>query len=504
MGTAKDSTEEQIWDFFKGKGFSNYGIAGLMGNLYAESGLSPINLQNSYEAKLGLTDDAYTTSVDNGDYTNFVHDGAGYGLAQWTYYSRKQGLLDLAKSKNTSVGDMSTQLEYLYKELFEGYKSVLSVLKTATSVRTASDAVLTKYERPANQSAAVQEKRAEYGQIYFSKYAGGNGIMAKNMSTGYINDTINGIKVNSSIPCNSDNYESETNRSIAYVVMHYTGNTKDLAKNNANYFASAGRNASAHLFVDDDSIYQSVKLKDKAWHCGTSGTYYHSECRNTNSIGIEMCCTAGNYKISDTTQKNAAYLCAYICNLLGISAGGVDTYVLRHYDVTHKNCPAQMAGANNAEWNAFKKMVKSILNGSSAGDSSGDDNSNSDFPDTPFSVQVIISDLNYRSEPSMSGKVLGQTGKGVFTITTVKDGWGKLKSGAGWIYLENPSYVTIKGSTSANSSAKAQTETKKSIDEIAQEVIAGKWGNGGERKKKLESAGYSYAQVQAAVNRALK
>lgn len=81
MALKGNTVEEQIWNFLKGKGLNNYGIAGLMGNLYAESGLKATNLQNSYEKKLGMTDDSYTTSVDNGDYTNFVRDSAGYGLA---------------------------------------------------------------------------------------------------------------------------------------------------------------------------------------------------------------------------------------------------------------------------------------------------------------------------------------------------------------------------------------------------------------------------------------
>lgn len=122
--------------------------------------------------------------------------------------------------------------------------------------------------------------------------------------------------------------------------MHYTGNSKDTAKANANYFSGAGRNASAHFFVDNEEIYQSVELRDTAWHCGAR-SYKHGSCRNANSIGIEMCCTAGNYRISDKTKENATYLCAFLCKMLGISAGGVDTYVLRHYDVTGKNCPAQ-------------------------------------------------------------------------------------------------------------------------------------------------------------------
>lgn len=216
-----------------------------------------------------------------------------------------------------------------------------------------------------------------------------------------------------------------------------------------------------------------------------------------------MCCTAGNYRISDKTKENAAYLCAYICNLLGITAAEVDTYVLRHYDVTGKNCPAQMAGSGNAEWAAFKARVKEILNGgASSGNSGSSSGTNGSFTATPFQVKVLVSDLNIRSNPSMGNNVKGQTGKGVFTITEVNDGWGKLKSGAGWIYLENKEYVTVLGSSSGSSQPAAPA--KKSVEEVAKEVLRGDWGNGADRKKRLEAAGYNYAQVQAAVNRLCK
>lgn len=185
--------------------------------------------------------------------------------------------------------------------------------------------------------------------------------MGKTIKTGMINAKINGIKVDTSKPCSSGNRDNMLSRLVKYIVMHYTGNYKDTAWANANYFQTGGRDASAHFFVDDTEIYQSVELRDVAWHCGTTGTYYHSQCRNSNSIGIEMCCTAGRYKISKETQKNAAHLCAYLCKELGITAKEVDTYVLRHYDVTRKDCPAQMAGAGNDEWEAFKDMVRDIL-----------------------------------------------------------------------------------------------------------------------------------------------
>ena len=101
----KGSTNEQkIWNFLKEKIGSDLGVAGLMGNLYAESALKPGNLQNSYEKKLGYTDSSYTEAVDDGSYSNFVRDSAGYGLAQWTYWSRKEALLNYAKSVGKSVG----------------------------------------------------------------------------------------------------------------------------------------------------------------------------------------------------------------------------------------------------------------------------------------------------------------------------------------------------------------------------------------------------------------
>ena len=158
--------EQVIHDYFRAKGLNEYGIAGLMGNLFAESGLNPKNLQNSYEHALGMNDNAYVAAVDNGTYTNFVQDKAGFGLAQWNYRSRKQALLNFAKASGKSIGDLNMQLDFLWKELSESYPSVLAVLKTALSVFEASNAVLLNYERPANQSVGVQKKRAEYGQRY--------------------------------------------------------------------------------------------------------------------------------------------------------------------------------------------------------------------------------------------------------------------------------------------------------------------------------------------------
>lgn len=172
MALKGSTNEEKIWNYLVGKGLSAAGAAGLMGNLYAESGLRPENLENQYEKKLGYSDEAYTKAVDNGSYRNFVRDSAGYGLAQWTYWSRKQNMLDYHKAAGKSIGDLETQLGFLIKELSEGYKSLFNLLKTTTSVKAASDAVLTQFERPADMSDAAKTRRAGYGQPYYDKYAG--------------------------------------------------------------------------------------------------------------------------------------------------------------------------------------------------------------------------------------------------------------------------------------------------------------------------------------------
>lgn len=129
-------------NYLKSHGLTDAGAAGLMGNLYAESGLNPKNLQNSYEKSLGYTDETYTKAVDNGSYQNFVRDKAGYGICQWTYWSRKQALLAFCKATGASIGNLDMQLGFLMKELSEGYNGVLGVLMSTNSVREASDAVL--------------------------------------------------------------------------------------------------------------------------------------------------------------------------------------------------------------------------------------------------------------------------------------------------------------------------------------------------------------------------
>ncbi len=188
--------------------------------------------------------------------------------------------------------------------------------------------------------------------------------MSKTVTSSYPITEFNGITVNTSVPSSSKNYYSYSSRTVKYIVMHYTGNSSDTAKANADYFNGGSRGASAHYFVDDNNCYQSVALNNAAWAVGGTSSYKHAECRNLNSISIEMCCS-GNYTVSAQTEENAAYLCAELCKYIGITADKVDTYVIRHWDVWAKDCPSGWTGASNSRWNGFKAKVKAILNNES-------------------------------------------------------------------------------------------------------------------------------------------
>lgn len=170
----------------------------------------------------------------------------------------------------------------------------------------------------------------------------------------------NGIDINTSTLSSPANYYTYSSRVVKFIVIHYTGNTKDTAKANATYFHNGSRGSSAHLFTDDDICYQSVALNNAAWAVGGTKVYKHAECRNINSISIEMCCS-GNSIVSEKTINNTAYLCAELCKYIGITADTVDIFVLRHYDVWDKQCPEQWATENNSGWIAFKEKVKEVL-----------------------------------------------------------------------------------------------------------------------------------------------
>ena len=155
--------------------------------------------------------------------------------------------------------------------------------------------------------------------------------------------------------CNSGNFKSGRTSSIQWIVIHFTANNGDTAKNNADYFArQGGLQASAHYFVDKNEIWQSVKDEDTAWHCGTTGIYYNA-CRNANSIGIEMVSRIGSdgkYYIEDGVVEKARELVKYLMSRYNIPT----SKICRHYDVTHKSCPEPWVRNSSL----FTNFIKSL------------------------------------------------------------------------------------------------------------------------------------------------
>ena len=153
----------------------------------------------------------------------------------------------------------------------------------------------------------------------------------------------------------TSNFERGRTKPIEYIVMHYTANNGDTAKNNADYFANnSNLLASANYFVDEVSEWQSVKDTDTAYHCGAK-TYKHKACRNSNSIGIELCSRKdanGNYYFKEETIKRAAKLVKELMKKYNIPIENV----IRHYDVTGKNCPAPMV-SDASLWKEFLSML---------------------------------------------------------------------------------------------------------------------------------------------------
>lgn len=174
-----EETKKCMWNVFMQELNNPFGVAGLMANIQAESNFLSNNLQNTYSKKFGLSDDEYSHKINCGTYRydnyttteeSFYRDKAGYGLAQWTYWSRKKALIDYIFNKTTAgIDDTVSQIVFLLNEI-KGYKNVWNTLKNATSVREASDVVLLEYERPADQSEAVRVKRATYGEKIYNEF----------------------------------------------------------------------------------------------------------------------------------------------------------------------------------------------------------------------------------------------------------------------------------------------------------------------------------------------
>ena len=498
MALTGKTAEEKIWNYLCAAGFNACGAAGLMGNLYAESGLSPTNLQNSYEKKLGYTDASYTAAVDSGAYANFVRDSAGYGLAQWTYWSRKQNLLDYARERGASIGDLEMQLGFLLKEL--GSYGLLAELKAAPSVRRASDTVLLKFEKPAGMnSEATQSKRAGFGQAYYDKYATKKeeGTVAKLTPNAVY--TMNGVTINEKIIPDGTRwkdaakaqkagfaanalYKAQRKLSggtgkVAFVTIHNTNDLANVHDDGEQYTRATWPNENmnssrVHFYVDDTGAWQNLKAgtglcsadpvgsAEVSWHSG-DGSVANGGNMTSLSIEVIMNESADHDKVA---KDNGARIAAWLLwkNGLGINALVTHTYWVNKSagktfsDVDEqccnpisgrKWCPTYIFASSNKQtamknWKAFKALVKGYLDKLNGGGAAPAPAPSAPVSGVPYKVRVTASVLNIRKGPGTNYGTNGSIkDKGVYTIVSEAAGagaskWGKLKSGAGWISLD--------------------------------------------------------------------
>lgn len=165
------TNEEIIWKALKKEGFNDFGVAGLMGNLMAESSLNANNLQGTGNKALGVTDEEFTQALNSGKYSEdkFLYDHFGYGLAQWTYWSRKKCFYDFMKKNAQSFDDVLVQVDFLLWEMRTSYKTSYNICKNAKSIKEAAEVILKDFEKPADQSDAVVAKRTAYGQAIYDR-----------------------------------------------------------------------------------------------------------------------------------------------------------------------------------------------------------------------------------------------------------------------------------------------------------------------------------------------
>ena len=449
-----------------------YGVCGLMGNLEAESGMRSNNAQNSCMKRLNMTDESYTKAVDDGTYSEFGVDRVGYGICQWTSAGRKTALLAFARERGKSIADENMQLDYLMHELSTSYKSVLNVLKSAGSVKEASDIVVLKFERPASvgkdatesQKAATLAKRQAFGEAIYNEFAGHKKEEAK-MHKVCIDAGHYG-KYNRS-PGIPEYYESEIMWKLHLLQKKYlealgievvttrSNPAKDLA------LQARGKKAKGcDLFISNHSNATGGGMNEKIDHVAV---YHLTNDTTTNA--------------DDKSAEIAKLLAPIIANIMGVKQGfkvltrksgndrngdgmpndnyygvlhgarlvNVPGLILEHSFHTNSAAVKWLLNENNLDKlaKAEAECIANYLKGISAPEATekAEAQEKAEEPkkdsSLPYKVKITASALNVRAGAGTGYKVNATVKRGeVYTIVAESAGWGKLKSGAGWISLK--------------------------------------------------------------------
>lgn len=380
------TTEQKIWIFLKQKNLSDFAVAGIMGNLQAESGLKSNNLEDTKNKTFGMSDELYTKSVDNGTYKRFYSDSAGYGIAQWTTNRRKRNLYFYCRGKNKSISDLDCQLEFLFQELVS--MSLLTKLKQCSSIKDASNIILFDFENPLDKSKSVQDYRTRLSTEFYNRLkdlpieTGGNNNMKYNSS-------------NTPLKCmmtNSSCFKGTRKMDIKGVLWHSTGANNPTLKryvqpdqSDANYQKlmkligrnmlgndwnhieiQAGLNAWIGQLADGTvTTLQTMPWSYRPWGCGSGA---NGSC-NDGWIQFEICEDGLNNKeYFEAVYKEACELTAYLCKEYKLNPKGTVNFQNKKVPVIlcHQDSARLGLGSNHADvyhwFGRFGKTMENVRN----------------------------------------------------------------------------------------------------------------------------------------------
>lgn len=292
-----------------------------------------------------------------------------------------------------------------------------------------------------------------------------------------------------------------------FQAVHYTANSGDkaTARGNANYFANCDRVASANFTIDEHEIYECVPLDYISYAVGgklypaTKYGAFYGRCTNANSISYEMVShtdSNGRYFIPQETIENTLELVKEHQKMFNIP----NDHVIRHADVNGKPCPwcwTNLNGYNEDAWIHFKERLEEV-----------EPDKTPVNQDILYRVQVGAFNSYYYAENYKAE--ISESGFEKYTPFTAKvNGLWKVQVGAfrnkdyAYDFRDTVREAGFEGAFITSSEKSAIIVNLKSVEEIAREVIAGKWGNGNARRTALEVAGYNYSEVQSVVSKLL-
>ncbi len=303
-------------------GLNTAAACGVMININAESAMSPINLQNTYNTKFGLSDEAYTNAVNkgkgvyktsSGKEQNFKSDSGGYGLCQWTSTGRKTNLLSRAVSSNRSIGDINMQLEHLNAEL-QSYQQVLTTLRSvpnnAAGAYIAAAEFCLAYEIPAKtvSTAASRGKTCltNYWQTYSGSAASATGTSFVSLC-GYAYPTA--IKVGKGMDVTGYAVSNYNITSVTATISNSSGTalyTKTLKPNTTAYKLSNLDDYMKFAKLSAGTYTYTITATDALGKSVTASHRFTAAAGNTSAKALGFATTGTQPATAPVTQNSAA------------------------------------------------------------------------------------------------------------------------------------------------------------------------------------------------------